>query len=152
VVTKKEVPFDTKKEVVKDIIFDTKKEQIFDTIKEAVKDTKKETVFDTIKEAALDKRFDPLGPDPGRVIFPVAGGGALPFAVATPHQAPAAVAEAVAGGPSAEDTAVQIDQQLQQIAEALAQIDAQRTALQQQYDELSAALAQAVQQHDAGQG
>lgn len=143
-VTKKEVPFDTKKEVVKDIIFDTKKEQILDTFKETVKDT--------IKEGVLDKRFDPIGPDPGRVVFPVTGGAALPFAVATPHQAPGAAEALADSGMSAGDAAVQIDQQLQQIAEALAQLDAQRTALQQQYDELSAALRQAIQQHDAEQG
>ncbi len=139
--------FDTKKEIVKDIILDTKKESIFDTKKEVILDTKKELI-ETIKESALDKQFDPIGPDPGRVIQPVIGGRAgLPFAVATPRQAPGA-----GDAGEAADAAMALDQQLQQIADALAQLDAQRAALQQQYDEISRLLAQAVQQHDEGQG
>jgi hypothetical protein len=155
----KKAIFDTKKEVIKDLVLDTKKESIFDTKKEVVLDTKKELVLDTIKEsaldtikeAALDKQFDPLGPDPGRITQPIKiGGVGTPFAVATPRQAPGAGDAGDAG--DVADAAMQLDQQLQQIADALAQIDAQRAALQAQYDEISRLLTQAVQQHDEGQG
>jgi len=142
--------FDTKKEIIKDLVLDTKKESVLDTKKEFVLDTKKEFI-ETIKEAALDKQFDPIGPDPGRFGQPikVGGGGAgTPFAVATPRQAPGAGD----AGESMADAAMELDQQLQQIADALAQLDAQRAALQQQYDEISRLLTQAVQQHDEGQG
>jgi len=157
--------FDTRKEVIKDIQLDTRKEQILDTRKELILDTAKEQVLDTIKEAARD----PIGPKgPGDVIGPVGPvvsprgpafqqtapviPGALPFAVATPHQAPAASPASGAGGAIPADLVTQLDAQLQSIAEALMQTEANREAMQQQYDETAALLRQALDQQGQGSG
>jgi len=135
---RKDLPSDTLKELVKDVRLDTRKEQIFDTIKESPLDTRKEMI-ETIKEAGTD----PIFPDPGQVIInPRIGGGGLPFAVRTPHAAPAA--GAAQGALAAE----QLDAQLVAIAEQLAQVESAREQLQAQYDETAALLAQAL---DSGQ-
>jgi len=153
----------TIKEVAKDPIRDpTFKEPPRDpTIKEVSKDpitdTIKERISDTVKEATGDPKgpFDPgpgtlaeqVGPLPGGGQGPVTGpfGGVAPFAVATGHQAPALGAGGFGGaGDPAADIAA-LDAQLVQIAEMLGQFDAQREALQQQYDELAAALAAALE-------
>ena len=85
----KDIRLDTRKELVKDIRLDTRKEIVLDTLKEMVKDR--------IKEGPLDppftKRFDPVitpGPivQPVGPIGPIGPVGSVPFAVATPHQAP----------------------------------------------------------------
>jgi hypothetical protein len=154
----KDVITDTVKEQIKDIRLDTRKEQVLDTRKEAVADTRKELVKDNIKDVSLD----PIGKGPGDVIIrppvgpgPLVGpgrsvvrGGALPFAVAAPHQAPGA-AEAMGGS---TDAVAQLDAQLLSIAEALADAEAQRGALQQQYDETAALLRQALDALEAGSG
>ena len=141
----KDLRLDTRKELVKDIRLDTRKEVVLDTQKEL------------LKEGPLDppftKRFDPVvtpGPvvQPGP-ITPIGPIGNLPFAVATPHQAPE-----LAGRSQDElqATAAEIDAQLQVIADQLAQFDAQRGALQAQYDELQALLQQALDAHDQTSG
>jgi polyhydroxyalkanoate synthesis regulator phasin len=148
----KDGPWDTRKELVKDIRFDTRKELIFDTRKELIKDR--------IKEVALDPPFrkpaaDVIGPvvtpvQPGlrHLVTPVQPGlrpaGGVPFAVATPHQAPAAARE------EAELEAVvgNLDAQLEALAEQIAQLDASRESLQAQYDEMARLLQQAVEAHD----
>jgi hypothetical protein len=139
----KDVRIDTRKEVVKDLRFDTRKEIVMDTRKEVLKDRFKELAKDRIKEVALDPPgpIQPVGPisPPGRVTGPV---GAVPFAVATAHQAPAAGEESLA------DTAARLDTQLQELAAALADAEATRDLLQQQYDETAALLRQTVEAHD----
>lgn len=156
---------DTRKELVKDVRLDTRKEQIRDTLKEQIRDTLKEQVRDTIKEAARDPMKGPADlPRPGGGVVPgpltpgAAGGGALPFAVATPHHAPGA--DLVSGGGAsgaggADDLGSQImdlDAQLQEIAEAIAEADVHRAALQQQYEELSVLVQQALDAHDQAGG
>lgn len=150
---------DTRKERVKDIRLDTRKEIIADTRKELTHDTIKELTKDRVKEAALDpiKRFDPIKPgDPikrdqifpgtGRVVNPaIGGGGAVPFAVGAPHQAPAADPSATAN--SAEQAA-QLDADLQTLAEALADAQASAASLQQQYDQTQALLNQLLDEQD----
>jgi hypothetical protein len=148
------------KEAVKDIRKDVAKDVIQDTIKERIKDvildTRKEIVIDTRKEAPLD-----LGPvtlaeqviTPGQpVVNPVLPvlqpGMTQPFAVVTPHQAPAAGANET----GMESTLTELDGQLQMLAEHLAQMDAQRQALQAQYNETAALLRQAVQAHEQASG
>jgi hypothetical protein len=160
--TFKEPPRDTVKEVAKDPILDTFKEPPRDTVKEPPRDTVKEVakdpifdtvkenVRDTIKEAALDpggtfaERVAPVGP----VVPGVGVGGQqglLPFAAVTGHQAPGAVYSAFGAQADPGAQIAELDAQLQQLAEMLAQIDAQREGLQAAYDELAAALAAAVQ-------
>ena len=146
----KDIRLDTRKELVKDIRLDTRKELVLDTLKEMVKDR--------IKEGPLDppftKRFDPVitpGPivQPIGPIGPIGPVGSVPFAVATPHQAPEL------SGRSSEElqaTAGDIDAQLQVIADQLVQLEAQRGALQAQYDELQALLQQALDAHDQTAG
>ena len=144
--TVKEAPQDaTIKEVAKDPIRDTLKEGT----KDAIFDTVKERVRDTLKEITGDPKapFDPPGGTFVEVInpfppAPAVGGspGALPFAVATGHQAPALGA---GGDPAA--ALAGLDAQLQQLAQALGQADQQRAELQRQYDELAAALNAAIE-------
>ncbi len=148
----KEAPIDTIKERIKDVRLDTIKERIKDIRKDAIKD-RKEPVLDPIK------RFDPINPigpikrdTIDRLRQPVAvrgGGGAVgaPFAVAAPHQAPAA-GGAGGGAGAVEDQILQVDQQLQELAAGLMQADANRDALQQQYDETLAVLNQLLDAHD----
>ena len=88
--------------------------------------------------------MQPIGP-----IGPIGPVGSVPFAVATPHQAPEL------SGRSSEElqaTAGDIDAQLQVIADQLVQLEAQRGALQAQYDELQALLQQALDAHDQTAG
>lgn len=132
--------FDTRKELVKDIRFDTRKEIIVDTRKEQIKDR--------IKDVALDPPFKRIGSDqilpvlPGRPPI-VRPGGALPFAVATPHAAPSAQdADELA------TAAADLDAQMSAIAEEIAQAEAARDALQAQYDEMAALLDESVRAHD----
>ena len=138
----KEIAFDTAKEQIKDIRLDTRKELILDTLKEQIRDTIKEGVFDpgpTLAENVTLPGRPPVGP----VVGPI-GGGLRPFAVVTPHNAPPSAAES--GG--LQNAIEQLDTQLQQLADQLAQAEAMRQTLQAQYDETQALLAQAIQAHD----
>jgi Astacin (Peptidase family M12A) len=141
----------TIKETTKDLVADTRKETILDTLKEAARDTIKEAIFDPRKGPG-----DVVQPGPGGLIRggTVAPGvapmtGAVPFAVAAPHQAPAA-GRAPSG--TASDSVAQLDAQLQSIADALAEIEAQRETLQQQYDETLALLNQTMDAQDPNRG
>jgi len=148
----KPVPFDTRKEVVKDLHLDTKKELISDTLKEMLKDRIKEVALDPPwgKVAGLDWR-GPIwrwlwrqggqGPGPGR-----APTGPLPFAMATPHRAPAGMADQP---DEATATAATLDAQLQMLAEQLTELEATRQALQAQYDEIAELLRKTVEEHDS---
>lgn len=150
--TLKENPIDTRKELIKDLISDTRKEIIRDTVKELVRDKR----FDPIDPFGPVK-FDQVGPltgggrlqPGGNLAGGLAGGGALPFAMATAHQAPGAAGR---GGAELQDAqhaaeaAVQLDQQLQMIADALAQAQANVQQLQQQYDETQSLLQQLLDQ------
>ncbi|HXH40602.1 MAG TPA: M12 family metallopeptidase, partial [Thermoanaerobaculia bacterium] len=137
--------FVTKKEQIKDIKLDTKKELVTDTKKEIIFDTKKEIV-ETLKEGSSDpiKTSDSLNPSPFTTLpaTRTSFGGSLPFAVATPHQAPGAM-----GNQDTADMIGQLDGQLQALADALAEAEAHRQMLQQQYDETAALLKQVL---DAG--
>lgn len=145
----KEVAWDTKKELTKDIWADTRKELITDTRKELIKDKIKEVAFDPPwgKHAAAD----PIVTGPGPVINPVQPGligpGRLPFAVTTPHQAPAADEPE-----QLEAAATDLDGRLQVIADQLAQVEAARAQLQAQYDETAGLLNQAMDAHDKASG
>jgi hypothetical protein len=135
----------TKKEQIKDTIFDTKKELIFDTKKEIIFDTKKEIV-ETLKEGSLDpikKGGDVINPGPIVTLPGKTFGGALPLAVAAPHQAPGATSDQ-----DNSDTIETLDGQLQALAAALAEADATRHHLQQQYDETQALLKQILDAED----
>jgi hypothetical protein len=134
----KDVRFDTRKEIVKDIRLDTRKELIQDTRKELVFDKR----FDPIDPFG-PRKFDQVGPLGNRVL-PRGGGTALPFAMITPHQAPGA--ESQGAEQQAAEAAMQLDQQLQQIADMLAQAQASVDTLQQQYDETLALLKQLLGQ------
>ena len=163
----KEPPFETLKEVIKDIRLDTKKELILDTKKELIKDRIKEVV----KEIAFDPPYakgvaDPILPGrlvtqpvlPGRLGLttrPIGmPGGALPFAVAVPHHAPAAGGGAVGGGPAGAtaEAAAQLDAQLQGLADALVQTEATLANLQQQYDATASLLKQVLDSSEQGGG
>lgn len=149
-VTVKEMPSDTvtKKEITKDLFADTRKERIADTTKELVRDKR----FDPIDPFG-PRKFDQIGPATRRIdprINPaIAGGGALPFAMAAPHQAPGA--ERGGGqGDQQQEQAMQLDAQLQAIAEALAETQAAAQTLQQQYDETYALLNAILNQQQGG--
>ncbi len=155
----KDARFDTRKEQVKDIRLDTKKEMVVDTLKEVLKDRIKEIAKDQVKEAALDPGglkgasdvIKPGFPEVGPLIQPGMGvriGGAVPFALATPHQAPVAAET----GATLEDAISQLDAQLQTIADALTANEATRQALQQQYDETAALLKQALGEQEQSSG
>ena len=144
----KEIPRDTRKELIKDVRTDTRKELVRDTLKEQIKDVAKDR-----KEPVLDPRKSPFEKPPTvQPVFPVPRplpgqrGGDLPFAVAAPHQAPAAGTESAG---DLEISIAEVDAQLQALAEELAQADANRAELQAQYDELSALLEQMLGEHDA---
>jgi hypothetical protein len=136
----------TFKEVTKDPIFDTIKERISDTIKEVARDPK------GIFEPGPGTLAEQVGPIPRPFPFPFGGrpmfGGLMPFAAATGHQAPALTGDIGAG--AAEQVAA-LDAQLQQLADLLNQLEGDRTTIQQQYDELAAALAAAIQAAGGGQ-
>lgn len=144
--TIKEQPFDTRKEVIKDIRLDTRKELIHDTLKEQVRDQIKPGISDprgTIAENLVTPILPPIAVNPG-----IRGltGGAVPFALATSAlDVQAAVYET-------SPAIAQLDAQLQQLAEQLAQVDAARATVQAQYDETAALLAQLVQAQDAATG
>ncbi len=143
----KEIPRDTVKEQIKEIRFDTRKELILDTVKEQIQDTIKEGAFDpgpTIQENVTLPGRPPIGPRVGPV-------GAQPFAVVTPHQG-APGAAAAGGNAGLQSSIEQLDAQLQQLAEQLAQIEGARQSLQAQYDETSALLRQLMQEHDQSAG
>jgi hypothetical protein len=144
----KDVRLDTRKEVVKDIRLDTRKELILDTVKEQIRDTIKEGPFDpgpTLAENVVTPGRPPVV-QPG----PVTGvtGGVRPFAVVTPQQA----AQPLAGAAGLQDSIAQLDAQLQQLAEQMAQAEAAKELLQAQYNETSALLAQLLQEHDQSAG
>ena len=139
--TFKEQPKDPIFDTIKEQVFDTKKEQVFDTFKEGSFDTKKEQVFDTKKEQVLDTRkeqtwdtvkegsFDPIGPFGPYTQYGQFGGapgapapGALPFGV-DPRTGGAA-------DPSADaETVALLDQALEEVATALAGLEAARSVL-----------------------
>jgi hypothetical protein len=165
----KEVVFDTRKEIIKDIWLDTRKEIILDTLKEQIRDTLKEQPFDTIKEGAFDpgptiaEQVVTPGQPPVVQPGPIApfGGGIAPFTVVTAHAASPAGAGGVRarGGAGAEvgagglqDNIAQLDAQLQQLADQLAQAESTRAWLQEQYNETTALLRHLVQQHGQGGG
>ena len=142
----KDIPRDTIKEQVKDIRLDTRKELILDTIKEQIRDTIKEGVFDpgpTIQENVTLPGRPPIDPRVGPIT-----GGARPFAVVTPSQG----TPTAGGGAGLQRSIEQLDAQLQQLAEQLAQMEGARQSLQAQYDETSALLAQLIQEHDQSGG
>jgi hypothetical protein len=146
--TIKEGPHDTRKEVIKDIRFDTRKELVLDTIKEQIRDTFKEGAFDpgpTLAEGVITPGRPPVV-QPG--LGPAVLGGARPFAVATSQQNP----QNPGGAAGLQDSIVQVDAQLQQIADQLAETEGARQSLQAQYNETSALLAQILQEHDQSAG
>jgi hypothetical protein len=113
-----------------------------DTIKELVKERVKEVAFDpgtTFVEVIQPQK-------PVRGVFPteILGGGSLPFALATSHQAPDAMV-----GAQLEATVPALDAQLVALAEAITGLDAARAQLQAQYDATDQLLKQAV---DAAHG
>lgn len=146
--TFKEVPKDpalepgpTIKEVRKDPIKDVRKEIIRETVKEIRKDPTQETVKEisrdplpTVKEAA----FDPLPfPFPGPIRQPPRGPAVSPFVLGAPSRA---------GG--AGDAAAEAAMQVQQLAEAIMQVEQQHAELIAAYD----AAVQALNDLQAGQG
>ncbi|MBX9400648.1 M12 family metallopeptidase [Lysobacter sp. BMK333-48F3] len=161
----KEVPLDTLKEKIKEAPLDTLKEKTKEAPLDTLKELRKDVISDTIKEQIADTRkegvFDPgptlaenlTTPGRGAVINPVLPGGvrgAVPFAIATGAGAlPGAAGDGGAGDAEIADAVVALDAQLQQLAEELARADAARAALQAQYDETAALLAQIAQ---SGQG
>jgi hypothetical protein len=141
---------DTIKEVPKDPIRDTIKEVRKDPIHETVKEIRKDPIQDTIKESAKDPIVDPTikeggfdpgpfppGPQPGPFGSPgdMGMGSASPFVLATPNRAGSAMGGNMGGGMDAFAAA---SEQVQQLAEAIAQ-------LEQQHEELVAAYEAAVQ-------
>lgn len=148
VVTIKEAPkdgrLDTVKETVKDVRLDTRKEQVLDTVKEAVKDAR----LDTVKEPTRDPKgpLSDRGPGGGLgpVVNPAVGGGALPFAMAAPQQAPVTM-----GSGGANDAILDLDTQLQGLADAIAQSEANTQSLQAAYNETLALLKQQLDAADS---
>ena len=141
----KDIPRDTRKELIKDIRLDTRKEIIRDTLKEQIRDTIKEGIFDpgpTLRENIVTPGI------PGPVRPGV--GGLQPFVVVTPQ--PAQPAAAGGAGDALADSIEQLDLQLQQLAEGLAQSEVDRQTLQAQYDETSALLAALMNEHDRSVG
>ena len=136
----KEIPLDTLKEQIKDVRLDTRKELITDTAKEQIRDTLKEGIWDpgpTLAENVVT-------PGQPTVVVRPAGVGARPFAVATPQ----AAGPPSGGAAGLQADIEQLDGQLQQIADQLAQVESTRQTLQAQYDETAALLGQLVQEHD----
>ncbi len=120
---------DTAKEIRKDPVSDStfkevSKEPTLDTLKEVSKDPVRET---TVKEASLDQ-----GPGP---VFPGPLTPASPFVLAMPSRAGV-------GGTS--DPVADAAQQVQQLEEAIAQVDQQMAQLLEAYDQAVRAL-QALQ-------
>ncbi len=156
----KDTRWDTRKEMIKDLQWDTRKELLSDTRKEVISDpgTLKEMIKDRIKEVALDPvklaASDLINPAGIRVtpVLPVqpglTPGGKVPFAIATPHQAPAA------GDQEAElqNAAANLDGQLALLAEQLLQAEATREMLQAQYNETAELLRRAIEAHDQPSG
>jgi len=156
----KEIPKDTRwdtiKEMVKDVRFDTRKEVITDTlkeqIKERIKEQIKEQIKDRIKDVALDPPYRKPSLDrryPGVVQpLPIQPGtrprGRLPFAVATPHQAPGTIGER----DQLQDMVAAVDAELQMLADQLAELESTRAMLQAQYDETAELLRRSVEEHD----
>ncbi|MCH6484699.1 M12 family metallopeptidase [Pseudoxanthomonas sp. LH2527] len=145
--TRKEQIFDTRKEQIKDIRLDTRKELITDTLKEQIRDTVKEGVFDpgpTLAENVFTPGRPPIlvNPQLNPQLNPALV-GSTPFAVATPHEATAA---------GAAGTAAELDNELHQLAEELARLDAARGSLQAQYDQTRALLEQMLRQDDGAAG
>jgi len=147
----KDARIDTIKELRKDVRLDTRKELLRDTLKEQIKDflkDRKEPVFDPQKGLFERPTPGPVRPGP---VTQLGLGGALPFAVGTPHQAPAAGAGESYAFDELEQTIEEIDMHLQMLAEQLAQADAERATLQAQYDELAGILEQTLSEHESSQ-
>jgi hypothetical protein len=77
----------------------------------------------------------------------VGPGGLLPFAVAAPHQAPAA-----GGAQQMEATIADLDAQLVALAEQILQAETTKEMLQAQYDETLNLLNQTLDAHDQASG
>ena len=143
----KEILNDTIKEQIKDVRADTRKEQIVDTIKEQIRDTLKEQTFDPGPTLA-ENIFRPGG---GVVINPQRtpmSGGAQPFAVATGSGSEQGRAQAQANNADLQGRIAQLDQQLQQLADQMAEVEGLRQSLDAQYNETYALLQQLIAEHD----
>lgn len=141
--------FETIKEIVKDIRFDTRKETVLDTLKEQVLDPIKRAPFDPLPGTLAEQVVNPGRPPLGMNVVRPLPTGPQPFAVATPHQAPAALGGADV---SAEAVIGQLDAQLQALAEQLAQAQTNIRTLQAQYDETAALLEQALRDQEGSGG
>lgn len=127
---------ETAKEIRKDPIAETAKEIRKDPIRETLKEVRKDPIRETIKEIARDpipkgfdpnpKGFDPNLPGPR---IPGAGGFQSPFVLAGPSRAGMGQGDAAAAS-----------QQVQQLAEAIAQLEQQHAELVAAYDEAVQAL------------
>ncbi len=140
----KVIPLDTMKEMVKDVRFDTIKEVSIDTLKEQIKDRIKDVALDPpYRKPPLDRLYP--GVVQPRPIQPgIRPGGRLPFAVATPHQAPGAIGEQ----DQLRDVVANVDAQLQMLADQLAELESTRAMLQAQYDETAELLRESIEAHD----
>jgi len=150
----KDIRVETIKEIQKDIRLDTRKEIVLDTRKEVALDTRKEIALDTRKEGPLDppttlaENVVTPGQPPVGPIQPGFYAGTRPFAIATPQPSAGGVPQ----GDQAAAEIAQLDAQLQELAEQIAQNDAQRSVLQAQYDETAALLQQAIAAREASGG
>jgi hypothetical protein len=152
--TIKELPKDPIPETIKELPKDPIPETIKELTKDPIQDTFKEVYYDpTLKEAGRDP-IEPvkgLGSDPLPITIPgleiILGQiqqGLSPFVVGAPSRAPAALAMAGSGLPmNAMPTyaASALEGQVQQMAEALALLDQQRSQLASTYENALAQLA-----------
>ncbi len=136
--------WDTIKEMVKDIRFDTRKELIIDTLKEQIKERIKEVALDPLKKSISDRISLPGVVQPRPIQPGIRPSTILPFAVATPHQAPGAIGEQ----DQLQDVVATADAQLQMLADQLAELESTRAILQAQYDETSELLQKSIEAHD----
>ncbi|ADV01811.1 peptidase m12a astacin [Alicycliphilus denitrificans] len=129
---------DTVKEVRKDPISDTVKEIAKDPIRDTIKEVRKDPISDTAKEIGKDPiretvkevGRDPIGPGPGPLINPAAGGIATPFVLA---------------GASRQPQMDNPGDAMQQAAEQLEQLAAAHQEAQAAADALALELEQALQ-------
>lgn len=155
--TFKEPPRDTRietiKELTKDIRLDTRKEMIRDTVKEMIRDP--------IKRAGLDLgpgTFVELPVTPGQPVLRPGGilpqlGGGRPFAIATkPQPSRAMEGGGTTGDETSDESIAAMDADLQALADRIVQVEAEKAALQAQYDETAVLLQQAVDAREASEG
>ena len=138
--TVKEVPKDpitdqptTLKEIRKDPIVDTAKEIRKEPIKEGIKDIRKDPIRDTLKEIRkepvldpITKGFDPPFPGPGPLRPGGFGPSLSPFVLAGASRVPGGQSEAQAASARAE--------YVQQLADAITQLEQQLAELMAAYD------------------